>query len=90
LAQFDQFADHELTDRGTETNLAAANIVVEEFENLSLRGKVSFLARLLYTSCKQDASVVVCLVCSALNKLYSLMFTSFWLLFITSFVGTKI
>ena len=55
-----------------------------------MSGKVRFLANLLYTSCKSDPAIVVCLLCSALTKLYSILFSTFWLLFIQSFLGTKI
>ena len=48
------------------------------------------MANILYVTFQNDKTVVVCLVGAMVTKLFSVLFSTFWLLFISSFIGTQI
>ena len=45
---------------------------------------------ILYQTCEQDKTVVICFVGATVTKLYSVLFSTFWMLFISSFIDTQI
>lgn len=64
VADYDQF-DQEITERTTDSQKAVKeeNKTDNTFENFTVSEKVIYLANLLYTSCKNDSAIVVCLLC---------------------------
>mmetsp|Transcript_12524 Transcript_12524/g.16037 ORF Transcript_12524/g.16037 Transcript_12524/m.16037 type:complete len:201 (+) Transcript_12524:943-1545(+) len=71
-----------------EAKSALPLISEEEFKRLSCCGKLGQINRLLYAICKQNKLFPVLFFASAVTRLYYCMFSTFWILYLTSYVGT--
>lgn len=60
----------------------------EEFKNLSLCKKITAVNRQLVDACKREKIFVVLFIASSVTRLYYVMFSTFWILYLTSYVGT--
>jgi hypothetical protein len=57
----------------------------EEFKKLSLCNKVKVLSSQVLVASKENAQIPLCFFAASITKLYNILFSTFWLLFIQSF-----
>jgi MFS family permease len=63
-------------------------VAQDDFEKMSLAVKVKVLSKKLRIACKKNPTLIVLFFGSAISRLYYVMFSTFWLLYLLSFVGT--
>lgn len=49
---------------------------------------MGYIIKLLVTACRKNKLIPVLFIASAVARLYYVMFSTFWILYLTSFVGT--
>ena len=59
----------------------------EEFKKLGICGKMGYINRLLCYVCKQNNLFPVLFFASSVTRLYYVLFSTFWVLYLTSYVG---
>ena len=60
------------------------------FAELSFKTKIRKLTKQACRSISKNKVIIVCFVGCGITKLYAILFSTFWLLFISSFIGTEI
>ena len=60
----------------------------EAFKALPVCSKVSLLSKLVWKASGENKLIPVCFVGFGITKLYNILFSNFWLLFIASFIPT--
>lgn len=60
----------------------------EQFKQLSCCAKFMVVNRQLRQACTKNKMIPVLFVASSVSRLYYTMFSTFWVLYLTSFVGT--
>ena len=75
---------------GRRETITSNEISDEGFQKLSFCKKIGLLSKQLCKACGKNKTLIVCFVGSSVTKLYSVLFSNFWLLFITSFIGTTV
>jgi MFS family permease len=64
------------------TPKSSKNLPEDVFKQLSVRQKMKILTRQLCEACSEQKVIPVCFLGSAISKLYNILFSTFWLLFI--------
>ena len=59
----------------------------EAFKQLTFCGKLGYINRLLCTMCRKNKIFPVLFIASMVTRLYYVMFSTFWILYLTSCVG---
>ena len=59
----------------------------EDFKALKFCAKLGYINRLLCTMCKRNKLFPVLFFASMVTRLYYVMFSTFWILYLTSYVG---
>ena len=62
---------------------------INQYENLGICGKIKHITNEFMTACREKKILVICLFGSAISRLYSVLFSTFWLLYIASFIGSE-
>lgn len=70
-----------------EKALKAHIISDEEFRKLSLCQKFKHVSALLCTACRNNKMFLLLFIASSVTRLYYVMFSTFWVLYLTSYVG---
>jgi len=60
----------------------------EAFKALPLCTKISILSRQVCKACSNNKLIPICFIGFGITKLYNILFSNFWLLFIASFIPT--
>jgi len=60
----------------------------EDFSKLPFCQKLGKINRQLYDACKKNKIFPVLFMASFVTRLYYVMFSTFWVLYLTSYVGT--
>ena len=81
-------ADGDSSDE-EESKLGVPVVLSEaDFKKLSFCSKLGYINRLLFTMCKRNKIFPVLFLASMVTRLYYVMFSTFWILYLTSYVGT--
>ena len=67
------------------SNLARQDMSVDDFENISFFGKFKILSKKLKHACQENKTFIVCFFACMVTRLYYVMFSTFWLLFLMSY-----
>ena len=59
----------------------------EDFKNISVWGKIKLLTKKLKHASQENKTLPILFLASTISKLYFVLFSNFWLLYLTSFVG---
>ena len=62
----------------------------ESFRQASLSTRIKVITAQLKEACRQDKTFYLLFGASIISNLYFILFSTYWLLFITSFIGTKV
>ena len=62
----------------------------ESFRQASLSTRIKVITTQLKEACRQDKTYYLLFGASMISNLYFILFSTYWLLFITSFIGTKV
>ena len=82
-----QTVETPLTDADYEQD-KPEEISEEAFKALPLCSKISLLSRQVCKACSQNKLIPMCFIGFGITKLYNILFSNFWLLFIASFIPT--
>lgn len=67
------------------TTPVSSELSEEEFKKLSTCQKIKVLSRQVYKASAYNRSIPLCFIGCSITKLYNILFSTFWLLFIQSF-----